>query len=654
MGLLVIPKVRLFNSETPLVRLLSKRKTIHLRIALVFVLFSLLITFFSSLVGWHYQKLAISSLLDEREQLEDLHTREAIEDIISSFENTLIAISSSDALDAVLTANQATTLPRLKLRQLFIALAKARPELLQLRYIDQLGHEQVRVNHSPQSRDFQLVLDDQLQDKSQRYYFQETKALQQGEIWHSHVDLNFENGELQRPLQPTMRVATPVYVNQMFRGIIILNIDAGPLIEALKYSSVFLVSLIDAQGELLSHPDPSKSWSAYFPERGALSEVYPELIGELSPALMAAKHNYRMDLEDSFNNQQGLWVLKQPKQHALEELYKNSRYAVLTSTLIILVIALPLAWLVSIYPTNLQTKLVDTLHALRASRKLLDQHIMSSTTNSKGVITEFSSAAAKAFEVDRKSMIGKTHAAIRHPSTSTKVHRDLWDTILAGKPWQGELKNQTSSGKTLWIDTVITPRKDSHGEIYAFTQISHDITLHKAMEALSSTDSLTETHNRRKLDQLLEQQAQRYKRADEEFAIIIIDIDHFKQINDIYGHQAGDKVLIDVAASLKETVRQIDEVGRWGGEEFLVICPLTDLEGAYKLAEKLRAAIATKLFLPDKQITASFGVAQYLCDEATNHLVHRADLALYEAKSQGRNRVTTAPQELAEQAQNNR
>jgi diguanylate cyclase (GGDEF)-like protein/PAS domain S-box-containing protein len=292
---------------------------------------------------------------------------------------------------------------------------------------------------------------------------------------------------------------------------------------------------------------------------------------------------------------------------------------------------------------------VDTLYALRASRKLLDKHIMSSTTDTNGVITEFSSAAAQAFEVERKSMIGKTHASVRHPSTSPKVHKELWNTILSGRPWQGELKNQTSSGKTLWIETVITPRINDQGEVYGFTQISHDITLHKAMEALSSTDSLTETHNRRKLDQLLEQQAQRYKRADEEFAIIIIDIDHFKQINDVYGHQTGDKVLIDVANSLKETGRQIDEVGRWGGEEFLVICPLTDLKGALKLAEKLRTAIATQAFLPDKQITASFGVAQYHSEEATNHLVHRADLALYDAKSQGRNRVIAAPNELSEQ-----
>ncbi len=630
-------------------RLLSKRKTIHLRIALVFVLFSLLITFCSSLISWHYQKLAISSLLEGREQLEENHTLEAIEEITSSFENTLIAISSSNALDTLLTANRATTLPRLKLRQLFIALAKARPELLHLRYIDQHGLEQVRVNHSPQNREFYVVLDEQLQDKSQRYYFQEARVLKEGEIWYSHLDLNYENGKLNQPLQPTIRVATPVYVNELFRGIIILNVDAKPLIAALEYSSVFTVTLIDAQGELLSHPDPTKSWSAYFPERGGLTEVYPELISELNPAKMAAKHSYRMDLENSFNNRQGLWVLKQPKPQTLAELYQNSRYAVLTSTLIILLIALPLAWLVAIYPTNLQSRLSNALYALHASRKLLDKHIMSSTTDSNGVITEFSSAAAQAFEVERKTIIGKTHSAIRHPDTSTKVHRELWDSILSGKPWQGELKNQTNSGKTLWIETVITPRKNDQGKICGFTQISHDITLRKAMEALSSTDSLTETHNRRKLDQLLEQQAQRYQRANEDFAIIIIDIDHFKQINDVYGHQAGDKVLVEVASSLKETSRQIDEVGRWGGEEFLVICPLTDLEGAYKLAEKLRAAIATKLFLPDKQITASFGVAQYLSDEATNHFVHRADLALYEAKSQGRNRVIAAPNELSEQ-----
>ncbi len=127
--------------------------------------------------------------------------------------------------------------------------------------------------------------------------------------------------------------------------------------------------------------------------------------------------------------------------------------------------------------------------------------------------------------------------------------------------------------------------------------------------------------------------------------MIILDIDHFKPLNDTYGHMAGDTVLRRIGELLKENSRASDVVGRWGGEEFLVICPHTDVEGATALAESLRRAIESESFQVDRPVTASFGVAAVTGNgsfDSTDRLLVAADNELYRAKEGGRNRVCSA------------
>jgi diguanylate cyclase (GGDEF)-like protein len=150
---------------------------------------------------------------------------------------------------------------------------------------------------------------------------------------------------------------------------------------------------------------------------------------------------------------------------------------------------------------------------------------------------------------------------------------------------------------------------------------------------------LTGLHNRRKLDEVLGYEVERVHRYGGGLSVILLDIDHFKQTNDSYGHPAGDRVLAAVAAILRSGARSIDSVGRWGGEEFMVICPQTELDGARALAEMLRLRIAAADFPEVGRKTCSFGVAALCPDETLATLVARADAALYRAKQAGRNAV---------------
>ena len=146
------------------------------------------------------------------------------------------------------------------------------------------------------------------------------------------------------------------------------------------------------------------------------------------------------------------------------------------------------------------------------------------------------------------------------------------------------------------------------------------------------TDPLTGVNNRRGLDDALGAQLALMNRYGTRFSVVMFDIDHFKQINDVQGHLFGDQILTQLARMIDESVRETDVVARYGGEEFLVIMPETDLDGATRFAERLRGRIAN-----DMPLTVSGGVAEALDGDSHESLLARADAALYGAKSAGRN-----------------
>ncbi|MBH9576411.1 GGDEF domain-containing response regulator [Inhella proteolytica] len=165
-------------------------------------------------------------------------------------------------------------------------------------------------------------------------------------------------------------------------------------------------------------------------------------------------------------------------------------------------------------------------------------------------------------------------------------------------------------------------------------------TANRELQRLSSTDALTGLANRRRLDEALEQEWRRSGRAEHALALILLDIDHFKRVNDEHGHPVGDQVLTELAHLLRQGVRGTDLVGRWGGEEFLILCPDTGPAGALALAEKLRESIAAHAFPVVGHKTSSFGVATLRPSDEVPALLARADAALYRSKHEGRNRVS--------------
>ncbi len=161
----------------------------------------------------------------------------------------------------------------------------------------------------------------------------------------------------------------------------------------------------------------------------------------------------------------------------------------------------------------------------------------------------------------------------------------------------------------------------------------------RTLEALSETDKLTGLNNRLKLDRFLQFHLDLFERHHEVFSVLLIDIDHFKKFNDRFGHLIGDKVLAHVASLLKDNCRKSDMAGRWGGEEFLIICPKTNLQDAQILSETLRSLIEDSHLRNIDSVTISIGVAQIKVSDNVNTIISRSDSALFKAKEGGRNRV---------------
>ncbi|MBI5426669.1 MAG: GGDEF domain-containing protein [Nitrospinae bacterium] len=167
----------------------------------------------------------------------------------------------------------------------------------------------------------------------------------------------------------------------------------------------------------------------------------------------------------------------------------------------------------------------------------------------------------------------------------------------------------------------------------------------KRLEEAARTDPLTGLPNRRDFEEKIVYETKRFERHGKPFGLVIGDIDHFKKINDTHGHDAGDQALKQAADLMKTTLRKQDLVFRWGGEEFLILLPETDLKGAETLAEKVRSKFESEDFMYNRQkipITMSFGVALYFGDcPNVDHCLKQADDRLYAAKRTGRNKVVS-------------
>ena len=289
------------------------------------------------------------------------------------------------------------------------------------------------------------------------------------------------------------------------------------------------------------------------------------------------------------------------------------------------------------------------LHLLDTALKATDNGIV--ITDRRGTIEWINPAVTRLSGFAPKEAVGQNARLFHSGVQDRPFYERLWQTINAGAVWRGDLVNRRKDGSVYSEEMTITPVLDDRGSIQHFVAVKQDITARKRMEGelrqLASTDPLTGIANRRRFLEAVSAELQRIRRYGNGGSLMMLDLDHFKRVNDNLGHAAGDEVLKHFTRLIQRHLRTTDLLGRLGGEEFGVLLTETPLTGAREFAERLRRHVETEPAATARgpvTVTVSIGLTLLAASDAVpDDVLARADEALYQAKSRGRNRVESMP-----------
>lgn len=296
-------------------------------------------------------------------------------------------------------------------------------------------------------------------------------------------------------------------------------------------------------------------------------------------------------------------------------------------------------------------------------------HLLMTRSDLEGRIEDVNEPMLQATGYTRQELVGQDHSMLKSGLEQPELFASMWKTLMSGKIWRGTFRNRTKSGDLLWLTATIIPFRDEWGKVTHYVALYSDITqairlsqeyereksarlalesLNQKLRTETTLDPLTSVANRRGLDEFVKQMNEQSELSQMSLAVLMIDIDHFKQINDTWGHNVGDVVLKTLANEWSQSIRSSDLLVRLGGEEFALILPRTPLASVKQVAEKLRAETAQMRIAFSESdepllVTISIGVAfaEHVSHQTIDSLLSQADEALYAAKEGGRNKVVT-------------
>ena len=623
------------------------------------ILFILILIIYGSIISitsfyilsLHQTKATKLKLIEKQKQSFDAKAKE-LKMEIQNFVDELNSLKNSSIFKSYLENGRLND----NVNDLFSVIINANPDLFQLRFIDSSGLEKIRYDReSIGSKPVKIDLS-KLQNKFSRDYFQETKKVSKDTIWFSKLDLNIEYGKIQKPIVPTIRIATPIYLDSKFMGIVIMNIFFEDIIESFVNTPLFNISIYDKDGNFIYHKHKTSggkivdySWSKYLKKDYNFNN-YLKNIENLFYDKYIKDYIFAETISDIIPNEDRLRVYFEPELLKMEEYEKDENRYILTVMLIVLLLSFPVAFIISIIPNILNKELFKTKRLLEQEVNVVDEYVCLLVMDKKGKILNISKAYERLTGYKKSELIGHTHKELKDPNSNPLVYKNLWETILSKNIWEGELKNIKKDGTPFFIKNHIKPNLNLKGEISSFTSYVQDITYQKKIEDISITDELTKLYNRREFNIVFDNLIANSKRYKHPFSMIILDIDYFKQFNDTYGHPKGDFALVEVAKAIKKSaLRDTDRCFRIGGEEFAVLFSANKKEDAFNFAQKLRQNVENlkiehKNSKVSRYLTISIGV--FFTDELKNSksedIYRVCDKALYESKQNGRNQVFLA------------
>tara|TARA_B100001063_G_scaffold224980_1_gene233445 strand:+ start:1148 stop:3010 length:1863 start_codon:yes stop_codon:yes gene_type:complete len=600
------------------------------------IFFAILITFVTSVINYNIKYSELNEEIKKNIQFDLNEVKSSTKNYLGNIENTINSILINDIFINYLIENSSDNKKRVS--DLFKSLILSHKNIFQLRFIDTKGFEKIKIQKERNSQTIYEVDADSLQNKSDRYYFKETISTKNGNYFHSQLDLNIENKKIERPLRPTIRISINIFHQDIFYGIIIANVDMDKLLTHIKNSNNFDVYMIDKLGNFIIHPKNRKAWNKYLNNGNTVFTEFNLPLNYLEEKNIG-EDRYIFSLENYFNNKEELKLILEVQNKYLDDIKNSNLKYIVILGISILFISILLGLILSIPMSKIYINFNRLYKENLRFMNIINSHIITMTVGLDRKILDVSDALCNVSRYSKEELLGSSISIFNSDKTSPTLYKEILEQIINGNIWEGELKEKTKDNTYYWLKTTILPNFDDNHKIISFTSISEDITDKKTIEVLSQTDKLTQLVNRHKMDECLENEFDRFKRVKIPFSILLIDVDKFKEVNDNFGHQVGDTILIELSKIFKENSRKIDIVGRWGGEEFLIICTNTDKDGAVVYAEKIRKKVEEFTFSHIQKKTISIGVSEILENDTLPLLVKRADDNLYLAKDEGRNKT---------------
>jgi len=615
------------------------------KLFLTFILYGLVLVFVTQFVVYKIEEFNIKTVSVQKASgafhKKDIELQAHLKNIelkLNSIKDSVIFQNYLNDTNKSETANK-----------LFLAIAGTAKNIMQLRYIDNNGIERIRIDKEYNLAKPKLISEKNLQDKSSRYYYKELMQTDEDVFWYSKLDLNVEQGQIEKPIKPVLRVGIPIFSNGKRDGMIIMNVFMKEFLHYLGISPVFDIYLFDKEGNTILDPNHQSCWGQYLGHEKLIQTEFQDQMENILSNDKYQTSDYFSHVI-SLENSEGIRMLVKPKKDYLQKEFKDNVYEFAFIMLGVILVSFPFAYFFSQTPLRLKEQVDKQKQEQDVLLSLFDlsDDVLIKWGSNKTLIPEYVSIS-----ISKLTGYTQTEFYTNEYSYVNCIHKD--DKKQIKKEFLKALRENlyfithepyriyTKGLKEKWIlaHTVIVRNSDNKvtGYVGYLTDITELKTKEIMLKELSITDQLTKVYNRVHLDEILNSQHYRFKRSAEACSVVLIDIDYFKQVNDTYGHLVGDRVLIEFTQLLSHVIRKGDTLGRWGGEEFLVILPHTQKAEAVKFAEKLRVIIQNNIFSDVKHKTASFGVASFTEDITVNHVIENADKALYNAKEDGRNCV---------------
>ena len=614
---------------------------------IVFIIYGALISGISYHTSNYYKDKETKTKLIQRQESTFENKLYSLELKINSLKNDLIALKENKTFKKYLELET-----NKEVFELFSLMINSDKDIYQLRFLDSNGNEKIRFERDNISSPVIKIEDKDLQNKASRYYFNEIKNIKKDTIWFSRVDLNEEYGKIEKPFIPTLRMGVPIYYNEVFKGVLIMNVFFENTINNLVNSPFFNISIYNKDGEFIYNKMKidskivDNSWSMSI-KRDFNFFKYLEYIKNKFSNEDINSCFLSFSLDTVIPNADKLTIFYEPNENELIKIIENERNYILIVSMIGLGLSIFLAFILSIIPNLLNDKLHKLKDTLEKKIRVIDDYVNLCVTDKKGVIIDVSKSYCTLTGYTRAELIGKRHNILRYEKTENRVYKELWETINSKKVWEGELTNVKKDGEIFNTKILITPELDENQNIVNFIAYSQDISYQKKIELISVTDELTKLYNKREFNNIFTRSVENAKRFNNPYTMLMIDIDFFKQYNDSYGHLKGDYALESVAKAMKKCcTRSTDISFRLGGEEFGLIYIASNQKEALVFAKKIQDEIHNlkiehKSSKVSSYLTVSIGLffSENIRDFSKDDIYQRCDDALYFAKKAGRNNI---------------